>query len=169
MFDWGCTIFDRTNLRICRHYHTSPYTTYNSNSRGAGGQGLETDTPLVYEWGEHEIDYMMFLRIDDKGYLKDFLKGSNRGSDKDSNQAVKGSDKDSSSHPPLLQLNPEEVQSIRYVSLPELQDMMKTPGLKWSPWFALIVRDLLATWWQDLDATMTTDKHVNLTHIHRLF
>ena len=62
-----------------------------------------------------------------------------------------------------------QVRDVRYVSLSELQDMMNTPGLQWSPWFALIVRDLLTAWWKDLETTMTTDEHVNLTHIHRLF
>jgi isopentenyl-diphosphate delta-isomerase len=57
-------------------------------------------------WGEHEIDYMLFLR---------WPGGTAAGADGG----------------PRLALNPEEVQATRYVSLDELRDMMADPSLKW--------------------------------------
>ena len=109
-------------------------------------------------WGEHEIDYMLFVRWPGGG--------------------------------PSLSLNPEEVQATRYVSLEELRGMMADPTLKWcvsahhvpippltshvtheihvrSPWFRLIVRDLLPAWWADLDTTLAPDAPVSLDSIHR--
>jgi isopentenyl-diphosphate delta-isomerase len=56
-------------------------------------------------WGEHEIDYMLFLR------WPAGAGGADGG--------------------PRLALNLEEVQATRYVSLEELRDMMADPSLKW--------------------------------------
>jgi isopentenyl-diphosphate delta-isomerase len=41
-------------------------------------------------------------------------------------------------------------------------------GLHWSPWFRIIAKHFLPTWWQDLQTTLTTDKHVDTATIHRL-
>jgi farnesyl-diphosphate farnesyltransferase len=63
--------------------------------------------------------------------------------------------------------NPEEVQDIKYVTLPELQDMMlPSSGLLWSPWFRIIVENFLVHWWKDLATTLETDKFVDVTSIH---
>lgn len=65
--------------------------------------------------------------------------------------------------------NPEEVADYKYVSLETLRSMMDpASGLKWSPWFRIIVEKLLEPWWLDLDTTLTTDKHVDVTSIHHV-
>jgi isopentenyl-diphosphate delta-isomerase len=40
-------------------------------------------------------------------------------------------------------------------------------GLYWSPWFKLIVDNLLVKWWADLEKTLNTNDMVDLTNIHR--
>ncbi|CAM9191606.1 unnamed protein product, partial [Ectocarpus fasciculatus] len=63
--------------------------------------------------------------------------------------------------------NPEEVQDIKYVTLPELQAMMEpSSGLLWSPWFRIIVECFLVHWWKDLTATLETDKFVDVKSVH---
>lgn len=46
---------------------------------------------------------------------------------------------------------------------------MMTPGngLLWSPWFRIIAEKFLVHWWKDLDATLTTDRFVDVKTIHR--
>ena len=63
--------------------------------------------------------------------------------------------------------NPEEVMATKYVTLPELQKMMKQEDLLWSPWFRIIAEQFLVHWWKDLDTTLTTDRYVDVTTIHR--
>eukprot|EP00906_Rhabdomonas_costata_P008913 RCo012647 len=86
------------------------------------------------EWGEDEMDYILFLRH---------------------------------THP-VCNVNREESQDERFVTLPELQRMMADPALKWSPWFAKIVSNFLPQWWAELDAVFTTDKFVQSESIHHL-
>jgi isopentenyl-diphosphate delta-isomerase len=63
-----------------------------------------------------------------------------------------------------IQLNPEEVASIKYVSIDELKDMLyNQPDLTWSPWFVGIMERGGFDWWKDLDATLA-GKNTN-THI----
>lgn len=67
-----------------------------------------------------------------------------------------------------LKPNPEEVDEVRYVTKPELAAMMADPALQWSPWFRIIVAELLVGgkgWWQDLDAALKTDKFVDTKSI----
>lgn len=86
------------------------------------------------EWGEHEMDYILFIKTE-----------------------------------VTLQPNPEEVMDTRYVSLDELRNMMRPEsGLMWSPWFRIIAEHFLERWWNDLDTTILTDKHVDLSTIHKL-
>jgi farnesyl-diphosphate farnesyltransferase len=64
--------------------------------------------------------------------------------------------------------NPEEVEAIKYVTLPELQEMMEpSSGLLWSPWFRILVEKFLVHWWADLDTTLKTDKFVDTKTIYR--
>ena len=64
--------------------------------------------------------------------------------------------------------NPAEVRDTRYVTLPELQAMMSpTSGLLWSPWFRIIADKFLPQWWADLNQTLHSDRHVDLSTIHR--
>eukprot|EP01062_Namystynia_karyoxenos_P071236 TRINITY_DN66679_c0_g1_i1.p1 TRINITY_DN66679_c0_g1~~TRINITY_DN66679_c0_g1_i1.p1 ORF type:complete len:285 (+),score=89.07 TRINITY_DN66679_c0_g1_i1:86-856(+) len=60
-----------------------------------------------------------------------------------------------------LKPNPEEVEDTRYVTLPELREMMADPQLRWSPWFRIIVDRFLAKWWADLDTALTTNDYVD--------
>lgn len=66
-----------------------------------------------------------------------------------------------------LKPNPEEVSDIKYVTLPELQAMMRDPDLLWSPWFRIIVEKFLVHWWKDLDATLNTDKFLDVKNVHK--
>eukprot|EP01025_Chloroclados_australasicus_P022642 TRINITY_DN23238_c1_g1_i3.p1 TRINITY_DN23238_c1_g1~~TRINITY_DN23238_c1_g1_i3.p1 ORF type:complete len:305 (+),score=49.50 TRINITY_DN23238_c1_g1_i3:82-915(+) len=65
------------------------------------------------------------------------------------------------------QMNPEEVDDVRFVGFAELREMMATEGLKWSPWFRIIVENFLEEWWENLDKVLETDKYVD-GKIHKL-
>lgn len=66
-----------------------------------------------------------------------------------------------------IQPNKDEVQNVKYVNLSQLREMMDpSSGLKWSPWFKIIVDQLLVHWWDDMDTTMTSSK-VDYNKIHR--
>jgi len=57
---------------------------------------------------------------------------------------------------------PDEVSDYKYVSMQELKDMMKEPGLLWSPWFCGIMERGGWDWWADLEGSLagkyTNDK-----------
>lgn len=66
-----------------------------------------------------------------------------------------------------IQPNVDEVQNIKYVSLNQLKEMMDpSSGLKWSPWFKIIVDKLLINWWDDINVTMTS-KDIQHDKIYR--
>ena len=84
-------------------------------------------------WGEHEIDYILFIQAD-----------------------------------VTLALNKEEVEAAKYVTLQELQTMMKKDsGMLWSPWFRIIVEKFLIHWWQDLSVTLNTNQFTDYKTIYR--
>ncbi len=86
------------------------------------------------EWGEHEIDYILFIQVPSV----------------------------------TVTPNPDEVDAYKYVTLAELRHMMKpSSGLRWSPWFRIIVERFLPQWWADLPTTFTTNTYVDTTTIHR--
>lgn len=86
-------------------------------------------------WGEHEIDYILFIQVP---------------------------------RPTTLKPNPEEVSGTKWVTLIELQAMMRPQsGLLWSPWFRIIVERFLVRWWADLGRTLKTGAFVDVDHIHR--
>jgi len=86
------------------------------------GQGL---------WGEHEIDYILFIFADVD-----------------------------------LNVNPNEVKDTRYVSPDEMKEMLKQPGLQFTPWFSLICQKFLFKWWESLE---NLDKFNNEREIiHRM-
>jgi len=65
--------------------------------------------------------------------------------------------------------NTEEVQATKYVTLEELEDMMRPEnGLLWSPWFRIIAERFLRVWWKDLDRALSTDAHVDTQTIHSI-
>lgn len=66
-----------------------------------------------------------------------------------------------------IQPNEDEVQSTKYVKINQLREMMDpSSGLKWSPWFKIIVDKLLVHWWDDLNITMTSN-NVEYNKIYR--
>lgn len=68
-----------------------------------------------------------------------------------------------------VQPNPEEIRDHKYVTHRELIEMMDpSSGLKWSPWFRIIVQKWLGQWWGDLPGVFGTDKYVDVSTIHRL-
>lgn len=84
-------------------------------------------------WGEHEIDYILFVKAN-----------------------------------VTLNLNKEEVENARYVTLKELQTMMQPDsGMLWSPWFRIIVEKFLVHWWSDLERTLTTNDYTDYKNIYR--
>lgn len=74
-------------------------------------------------WGEHEVDYILFLKSPVKEYT--------------------------------LNINPEEVADVKYVTISELKDMIyNQPDLTWSPWFIGIMERGGFDWWEDLENTL---------------
>lgn len=64
---------------------------------------------------------------------------------------------------PTLDLDPDEVATIRYVSRSELQEMMDNSteqGYQWSPWFLGMMERGVMSWWEDLEATLR-GQHTN--------
>jgi isopentenyl-diphosphate delta-isomerase len=87
--------------------------------------------PSDGRWGEHEIDYVLFLRAN-----------------------------------VTLNLNPNEVKAVRYVTPDELRDMFKQAErgeIKLTPWFRLIAENLLFGWWEKLDQ-LNTVKQPDVIH-----
>lgn len=62
-----------------------------------------------------------------------------------------------------LEVNPEEVGDIRYVSMEQLKSMLDDKQYTWSPWFVGIMHRGGFDWWRDLDNTLR-GKNTN-THI----
>jgi isopentenyl-diphosphate delta-isomerase len=51
-----------------------------------------------------------------------------------------------------LEINPNEVKAVQYLSMDELKEKFKNPeDWKFTPWFKLISENLLFNWWQNLD------------------
>lgn len=90
-------------------------------------------------WGEHEMDYILFAKVDVAGETLP--------------TAVNG----------------DEIDETKWVSAEELKKMMDTSsGLRWSPWFRIIAEKFLYEWWGDLDAALGTDKYVDVKTIHKV-
>ncbi|KAI9501397.1 isopentenyl-diphosphate delta-isomerase idi1 [Coemansia spiralis] len=84
-------------------------------------------------WGEHEIDYILFIKADVD-----------------------------------LNVNPNEVMSVRYVTMDELKELIRTAAeksVKLTPWFSLIDTNFLYKWWERLDDLDSLKDHKT---IHRL-
>ena len=62
--------------------------------------------------------------------------------------------------------HPDEVDAVQWVTHAELLKLMQDKDLLFSPWFRLIVKKWLGTWWKDLKETMTTNKHCDYNAIH---
>jgi len=90
------------------------------------------DADNAEPWGEHELDYVLLARVPEEEKKEEVQKEDRK--------------------PPRpsfsLNPNPEEVREARWVTRDQLQDMLRDPALKWSPWFRIIVeRWLLPEWW----------------------
>ena len=70
--------------------------------------------------------------------------------------------------PVAIEPNREEIDDTEWVTRDELRSMMADPNLRWSPWFRIICERFLDTWWEDLDATIGSDAHVDLGTIHEV-
>lgn len=94
-------------------------------------------------WGEHEIDYILFIRPT--------MIGKQEGG-----QAA--SSPPSPPSPPSLSIspNPEEVGEYRWVNQKQLKAMLANQDLLWSPWFRIIEREFLHTWWDRMDESLHT-------------
>ena len=99
------------------------------------------DADNAEPWGEHELDYVLLARVPSEEEEEEKKKGGGAGKD-----PTPPAPKPSFS----LNPNPEEVREARWVTRAELQDMLRDPALKWSPWFRIIVeRWLLPEWWSE--------------------
>ncbi|CAI9262795.1 unnamed protein product [Lactuca saligna] len=89
------------------------------------------------KWGEHELDYLLFM-VRDVG----------------------------------LNPNPDEVKDVKYVNREELKELVRKAdageeGVKLSPWFKLIVDNLLFQWWDGLQKGTLTEA-IDMKTIHKL-
>ncbi|KAJ2000351.1 isopentenyl-diphosphate delta-isomerase idi1 [Coemansia thaxteri] len=90
-------------------------------------------SPSDGQWGEHEIDYILFIKAEVD-----------------------------------LDINPNEVRSVKYVSQDEMRQIIATAdetGTKLTPWFKLIDTNFLYKWWDQLDDLSAC---VDPDTIHRL-
>jgi len=92
------------------------------------------------QWGEHEIDYILFATIPNKHALT------------------------------TLNPHPEEVDDTRWVSQSQLLQMFDDDTLLFSPWFRIIANKWMVGgggWWDDLEKTMNTNMFCDYETIHR--
>lgn len=95
------------------------------------------------KWGEHEIDYILFIEVDQS--------------------------------PLKMDVNPNEVKDVRWVSEDELKQMFRDSeigtgldrGALYTPWFRLICEGLLFGWWELLRNGQLS-KAENETEIRRM-
>jgi len=65
-----------------------------------------------------------------------------------------------------LNVNPNEVQAVRYASPANLKAMFEDKSLKFTPWFKLICESMLFEWWDHLDSGL--EKYLNEEQIRRM-
>ena len=71
-----------------------------------------------------------------------------------------------------LRPNPDEVAGVRYVSREQLEELVRKAdagedGVKLSPWFRLMVDNLLMGWWDHLEKG-TLSEAADMETIHNL-
>jgi isopentenyl-diphosphate delta-isomerase type 1 len=66
----------------------------------------------------------------------------------------------------VMKPHPDEVDAVKWVTADELQTMLNDKTLLFSPWFRLIVKKWLITWWRDIDKAMNTDAFCDFDNIH---
>lgn len=83
-------------------------------------------------WGEHEIDYILFIQADVQ-----------------------------------INLNPNEVDDVRYLSLNEFKEFESTNNVQFTPWFSLILKSgKLQEWWNNIN---NLEKFQESDKIQRMF
>jgi len=65
-----------------------------------------------------------------------------------------------------LNVNPNEVQAVRYASPADLKAMFEDKSLKFTPWFKLICESMLFEWWEHLDSGL--EKYLNEEQIRKM-
>jgi len=65
-----------------------------------------------------------------------------------------------------LNVNPNEVQAVRYASPANLKSMFQDKSLKFTPWFKLICESMLFEWWEHLDSGL--EKYLNEEHVRKM-
>ncbi|KAH8055929.1 isopentenyl-diphosphate delta-isomerase [Aureococcus anophagefferens] len=90
-------------------------------------------------WGEHEIDYLLIYKLD-----------------------YPGSELQLAPHP-------HEVSATKWVTQEELFREMEAKDSMplWSPWFEIIAKKFLKTWWEDLDGVVAGERCADYASIHR--
>ena len=90
-------------------------------------------------WGEHEIDYLLIYKLD-----------------------YPGSELQLAPHP-------HEVSATKWVTQEELFREMEAKDSMplWSPWFEIIAKKFLKTWWEDLDGVVAGKRCADYGSIHR--
>lgn len=63
-----------------------------------------------------------------------------------------------------LNINPNEVRDVKYVSADELKEMFNDKNLVFTPWFKLICQSFLFKWWADLE-NLDKNRDDNITHM----
>ena len=64
------------------------------------------------------------------------------------------------------EMNPSEVQAVRYVSKDELKEFFADPASKFTPWFKLIVENFIYKWWDALESG-TLESCIDEKTIHK--
>ena len=63
-----------------------------------------------------------------------------------------------------LKPNPDEVMDVAWVSVEELKARLDEPTLLWSPWFRVIARELLFSWWVNEPESVVACSGVTSNH-----
>ncbi|KAI9683044.1 MAG: isopentenyl-diphosphate delta-isomerase idi1 [Bathelium mastoideum] len=96
--------------------------------------------PSDGKWGEHEIDYIVFVR-----------------------PRLEAGEEDVE-----VEVNENEVSEVRWVDAGELRAMMADKENKFTPWFKLICEGLLFEWWERMGDADFEEKYVGETEIRRM-
>ncbi|KAI5868474.1 NUDIX hydrolase domain-like protein [Durotheca rogersii] len=65
-----------------------------------------------------------------------------------------------------LDVNPNEVRDVKYVTPDGLKSLFADPSLVFTPWFKLICQSMLFEWWEHLDSDL--EKYANEQEIRRM-
>ena len=122
----------------------------------------ENQTLAGGPWGEHEMDYILFIKPS-----VDYLKLKPNPDEVDDAKWVT---RDELKGTYLYFPNPGRLFAHTGLTLfwHDKEMMDPTSGLRWSPWFRIIAGRFLDKWWGDLESCLETNKHVDLGTIHEV-